>query len=120
MRLFMVSCKGQCPLGSKARLLWSMLVYRHRFNRQSTRSWLRRMSGIDIRTVNQGIKSLLSVNLITDVEGRLSPVEPNGETREWFVWRNNDKVKWTERLAYFPVNLGDNELSPSANSVYWL
>ncbi len=119
MKLFLYTARSRCPLTFKERLVYSVVIYRNRYNKPATQTKIVALTGLRRQTVKECIKTLLYYNLIDELRGKLIANKPEGERREWFSWRKQEGG-WTKGLNYMVLRLKESNLPLSVNAVYWL
>ena len=106
-----VVTRARCPLPNDAAKVYSFLVYKARDGRPVTSALIARRTGLErgrsgkrtgkARGIPRLLGLLIAEGLARKVEGGFEAIEPAGERREWFAWKEDKPVEWYRRVATY-------------------
>ena len=106
-KITMLATKPDCLLGLNARIIYSHLVYRGRFDKGTTRKEIAAAWRLNrTRDVNAAISEMDSHRLIARKGNRLFANEP---PTGWFATKKKSQKKWQDGIAGFPLPLRSAE-----------
>lgn len=103
----------KCPLSNDAVKVYSYLAYKGRDGRPVSPALIARRTGLDrgrsgertgkARGVPMLLGLLIAEGLARKAEGGYEAIEPVGERRGWFAWKQKKDEDWHRRLATYRV-----------------
>ena len=106
-----VVTRARCTLPNDAAKVYSFLVYKARDGRPVTPTLISRRTGLErgrsgkrtgkARGVPRLLEMLVEEGLVRKVRGGYEAIEPTGERRTWFAWREGRDGEWFRSLATY-------------------
>lgn len=103
----------KCPLSNDVVKVYSFLVYKARDGRPVRPALISRRTGLErgrsaprtgrARGVPRHLEELIAEGLARKAEGGYEAIEPTGDRREWFAWKQGKYGEWHRRLATYRV-----------------
>lgn len=106
-----VVTRAKCSLPNDVVKVYSFLVYKARDGRPVSPALIARKTGLErgrsgkrtgnARGVPRHLDVLIEEGLVRRVQGGYEAIEPIGERREWFAWRQDRTLEWYRNLATY-------------------
>lgn len=119
-KITMLTTKPECKLTLNARIIYSHLVFRGRFDKGMTRKEIAAAWRLNrTRDANAAISELDAHSLVAWKDTRLFAKEP---PQGWFATKGKPQKKWQDTLAGFPLPLRGSECKLTLRPwvAYWL